>query len=266
MAGPLRKPRARGPQQGQEPFSIHVSLPTVLLFAAVVAVAAGWSFFMGFMVGRGQNPEVRLEEITGFDLEPANEAVASAAQTLPQRSEPAESEAAASTNPQTGAEPTADQVPSAKQPPQVPPQATQQPASSTVARPYPFARPSGSGLAAWGEQPVVNDKRSANAPAQGVGKAAPPVPTTPRFDFLYQVAAFKRISEAEKLCASLAARGIKAVNRKSGKVLLVLVSLRGTEAEAAAMRETLQGIGLGRPVILSRKAVTPQAASRKRNR
>ena len=36
------------------------------LLGTILVVAVGWSFFMGFMVGRGQNPETRVEQMTSM--------------------------------------------------------------------------------------------------------------------------------------------------------------------------------------------------------
>ena len=42
------------------------------LLGLVLLAAVGWSFFMGFMVGRGQNPEQRVEQMTGLQLDGQN--------------------------------------------------------------------------------------------------------------------------------------------------------------------------------------------------
>ena len=69
MAAPLRKPRksaASQPAGEKRRFVIRLSGPMATLLATILAVAVGWSFFMGFMVGRGQNPETRVEQMTSM--------------------------------------------------------------------------------------------------------------------------------------------------------------------------------------------------------
>ena len=84
MAGPVRKPRVRsagGAPEKERRFALRLSLPVAGLLAAVLVVAVGWSFFMGYMVGRGQNPEQRVEQLTGLGGAPA----APAAEKTPAR-------------------------------------------------------------------------------------------------------------------------------------------------------------------------------------
>ena len=59
-------------RDGTSHFVVTLSAPAFALAVAVVAVTLGWCFFMGFMVGRGQNPEKHLEEIAGM-LQPAGQ-------------------------------------------------------------------------------------------------------------------------------------------------------------------------------------------------
>ena len=69
MAAPLRKPRksaASQPTGEKRRFAIRLSGPMAALLGTILVVAVGWSFFMGFMVGRGQNPETRVEQMTSM--------------------------------------------------------------------------------------------------------------------------------------------------------------------------------------------------------
>lgn len=50
-------------RDGSPRFVITLSAPASALIAAIIIVIVAWCFFMGFMVGRGQNPEKHLEEI-----------------------------------------------------------------------------------------------------------------------------------------------------------------------------------------------------------
>ena len=44
-------------RDGTSHFVVTLSAPAFALAIAVVAVTLAWCFFMGFMVGRGQNPD-----------------------------------------------------------------------------------------------------------------------------------------------------------------------------------------------------------------
>ena len=76
------------------------------------------------------------------------------------------------------------------------------------------------------------------------------------FDYSFQVAAFKDKADADKLRARLESKGLRSRQQKSGKVLLVLVNLRGTELDAANLREELQRMKLGKPILASKKSVS----------
>lgn len=53
-------------RDGSPRFVITLSAPASALIAAILIVIVAWCFFMGFMVGRGQNPEKHLEEIAAI--------------------------------------------------------------------------------------------------------------------------------------------------------------------------------------------------------
>ncbi|MBD5626148.1 MAG: hypothetical protein HDQ90_01370, partial [Desulfovibrio sp.] len=88
----------------------------------------------------------------------------------------------------------------------------------------------------------------------------------PRFDYLFQAAAFKGPVDAERLRGRLAAAGLRASVRQSGKVRLVLVSVRGTAQEAQRVRGQLSGMGLGRPIQLEKKPVAEKTGGKSRRR
>ena len=72
--------------------------------------------------------------------------------------------------------------------------------------------------------------------------------------------------DAERLRGRLTAAGLRASVRPSGKVRLVLVSLRGTAQEAQRVRGQLAGMGLGRPIQLEKKPVAEKAGGKSRPR
>ncbi|WP_165072228.1 SPOR domain-containing protein [Desulfovibrio sp. ZJ200] len=298
MVQPLRKVRVKNPSASdrQRRFTVSLSGAALAALGLVLMAAVGWSFFMGFMVGRGQNPEKRVGQITGMIAE---EPAASAAQgaspaappdwpapaqpAAPQSAGTQHAETTAATPPGTGntaARTGAAQAAGAQN------AAPALPADSQAASPaYPFSRPQGEGLAAWGisqnaggtapPTPAAQTQGGAQArPAASRGQAAsqaaqpsqaPQVsqPKAPLFDWLFQAAAFKDKADADRLRARLEERGLRSRQQKSGKVLLVMVSLRGTELDAANLREELRRMKLGAPILAAKKPVSGKSRKSK---
>lgn len=253
------------------------------LLGLVLMAAVGWSFFMGFMVGRGQNPEQRVEQMTGLQLDGQGRQKGLSGQHAPQTAEvvdPAVSGALAG----TGTEAAADAAPA--QPAGTPAaagQTGQAPAAAETGTPagnqeagvgtdYPFERPSGESLAAWGiKQPrpgaqsgeqaaaqAAPNARNAVTPNTAPGQGKAPGTTVAQeqlYDYVFQVAAFKGEDDADRLRKRLEGRGLRTRLQKSGKVQLVMVNLRGTELDAANLREELKRMKLGAPIQASKKAV-----------
>ena len=273
MAAPLRKPRksAAVPPSGEKRrFVIRLSGPMATLLGTILAVAVGWSFFMGFMVGRGQNPETRVEQMTSMISKDASTAKGKAAQ----QEAPAPDAAATAENADAqNAAPVAENAPQ----PAVAPAQSGKPADVKGQKPagqaqqgqqqasaYPFAQPSGNSLAAWGIKPGANQQGAAGQGAQaqsgaqnGAQTAKPtPAKTGPQFDYVYQVAAFKTDEDADKLRTRLEGKGLHTRTQKNGKLVLVLVNLRGTEDDAFNLREDLRHMKLGVPIMVSQKPVS----------
>ena len=284
MAAPLRKPRksvASQPTGEKRRFVIRLSGPMAALLGTILAVAVGWSFFMGFMVGRGQNPETRVEQMTNMISKDAPAAKGKAAQ---QEAPAPDAAATAETTDGQNAAPTADN-PTGAAPQQTAagkpadakgqkagqaqqPQQGQQPQAPA----YPFSQPSANSMAAWGIKPGAN-QQGAQAQAGGTQNGAPngaqaakpaPAKTGPQFDYVYQVAAFKSDEDADKLRTRLEGKGLHTRTQKSGKLVLVLVNMRGTEDDAFNLREDLRHMRLGVPIMVSQKPVStkPQKARR----
>lgn len=270
-----------------------------LALALVCAVL--WSFFMGYMVGRGQNPERGVESVAGLllpaapggpgvpdgeagrtpDGDAAGRSAAdtgqgpeSAAGAVPPPTADATGQAAASATSATSGTP-----------------AVAAPAgdagsgtgagtgAAAQAQAYPFSRPQGAGLAAWGitapeAGQAVNQQHqgaaqgrapgaSQPAPQAAAAKAPQPAPaqgrpaaaTEPQFDYLFQVAAFRGPADAERLRGRLEQAGLRSSVRPSGKVRLVLVHLRGDGGTAARLREELAAMNLGKPILLEKTPV-----------
>ena len=71
MAGPVRKAGSGG-RPGRTRFALRLSLPVAGLLAAVLVVAVGWSFFMGYInLGRGQTPNSAWSSLPAWRTAPA---------------------------------------------------------------------------------------------------------------------------------------------------------------------------------------------------
>ncbi|MDR3362424.1 MAG: SPOR domain-containing protein [Desulfovibrio sp.] len=237
MPQPPRKNRfSKSSAETSEPRRIALNLSSTAVAALALALAAvmGWAFFMGLMVGRGQNPEQRVEQM------------ASALRSDPPMAQDAQP-------------PTAEPAPAPAAPEGQPPIA-ENPAPPPET--YQFSRPQGAEMGAWG----IRSPETAEAkPSPGTHAASSaPAQTTidqtrkqnaPLFDYLFQAAAFKNKKDVDALRDSLEKRGIRSSRNKSGKVFLVMVHLRGSEADAANLREELQKMKLGAPILTSKKPV-----------
>lgn len=275
MAAPLRKPRksaASQPSGEKRRFVVRLSGPMATLLGAILAVAVCWSFFMGFMVGRGQNPETRVEQMTNL-ISPDAPSGAQAQQDAPAPDAAAQPETADQRNQAPGAD--ENQASGATAPQQGSPEQeqkgqkaaqTQQGQQTTQGRAYPFSQPTGSGLAAWGIKPGAAQEQGAQNAAQSATQAAKPAPvkTGPQFDYVYQVAAFKSADDADNLRTRLEGKGLRTRTRKSGKLVLVMVNMRGTEDDALALRDDLRRMKLGVPMQISKKPVSKKPQKSKR--
>lgn len=233
MAQPLRKIRQRiAPSVPKGGFSF--TLPPLAAGAICIVMLAciGWAFFMGYMVGHGQNPGEEMRELTGIGR--------------PDRETLAEMDKA-----MAGSEDASlrDKLADLGQQP-----VGGAPAAPAAKSSHPFNKPSGNGLAAWGNAPKgaaqpAPEKTAAPAKPQAATNAAP------LYDFVFQVAAFRNVDDADRLRQRLEGQGLRTRGQKSGKLTLVMVHMRGTDLDAANLKEELQRMRLGSPLQKSKKRV-----------
>lgn len=181
---------------------------------------------MGYIVGKGKNPETSIQEITGLDLSTHNSADADPANK----------------------EDKLDDVPVMANTGQLPVPSDSQPEI------VPFVRPEGNETAAWNNAEIKSEQPKTISKPQ-VRQSQPVAKSANRYDFRFQTAAFKSTKDAEQLKSRLAKAGINARTEKNGKVILVIASLRGTDSDAAAFKQKLRSLKLGNPLQLSKKAV-----------
>ncbi|MBD5416630.1 MAG: SPOR domain-containing protein [Desulfovibrio sp.] len=281
---PVREGRSGGRRR-----TLDLSGAAAAALGLALVAAVGWAFFMGYLVGRGEHPERSVESVAGLLRPGAPSKTGEAPRNAPLPGEEVLLEAATPAAPESAPAPAsgAARQGAPEAAPETPPQAVAPAApapaeTGSAASAYPFNRPQGESLAAWGISPegtpaprpapaapgeaAQKPAAQAAASAQPRKAAPPPAPAEPRFDYLFQAAAFKGPVDAERLRGRLAAAGLRASVRQSGKVRLVLVSLRGTAQEAQKVRGQLSGMGLGRPIQLEKKPVAEKTGGKGRRR
>lgn len=206
-------------------------LPLIVGVGLILSCAVGWSFFMGYMVGRGQNPQARIEAITGLS-QASSEAPAPIIDISPT---PPLEETTGNIHSDLPAPPPARQ----------------------------FANPQGEELSAWESIDKNPPARPQAKPAQNTRAPAPRAKTGPVYDFTFQLAAIKNPQEAQKLVKRLDNAGISARSQKSGKVMLVISTLRGRDSDAEQLRKKLLSLKLGKPLLLSKKETTAKGQRKK---
>lgn len=82
-----------------------------------------------------------------------------------------------------------------------------------------------------------------------------PVESALMYDYVFQVAALKNEDSVDALRQRLEGRGLRTRMQREGKMFYVLVLLRGNDARASEIAQTLEAMRLGKPVTRSRKAV-----------
>lgn len=243
MAQPLRKIRQRiAPAVPKGGFSF--TLPPLAAGAVCIVMLAciGWAFFMGYMVGHGQNPGEEMRELTGIGR-PDRETLAEMDKAMAGSEDAGLRDKLADLSRQpVGGAPAAANASAA-------------PAAAPAAKsPYPFNKPSDNGLAAWGNAPKgaaqpASEKTAAPAKPQAATNGAP------LYDFVFQVAAFRNVDDADRLRQRLEGQGLRTRGQQSGKLTLVMVHMRGTDLDAANLKEELQRMRLGSPLQKSKKRV-----------
>ena len=241
MAQPLRKIRQRiAPAVPKGGFSF--TLPPLAAGAVCIVMLAciGWAFFMGYMVGHGQNPGEEMRELTGIGR-PDRETLAEMDKAMAGSEDAGLRDKLADLSRQpVGGAPAAPDGDAA--------------AAPAAKSPYPFNKPSDNGLAAWGNAPKgaaqpASEKTAAPAKPQAATNGAP------LYDFVFQVAAFRNVDDADRLRQRLEGQGLRTRGQKSGKLTLVMVHMRGTDLDAANLKEELQRMRLGSPLQKSKKRV-----------
>ncbi|MBD5627108.1 MAG: hypothetical protein HDQ90_06465, partial [Desulfovibrio sp.] len=167
---PVREGRASAHRR-----TLDLSGAAAAALGLALVAAVGWAFFMGYLVGRGEHPGRGVESVAGLLRPGAPAKTGDAPRNAPLPGEEVLLEAGTPAAPESAPAPASPAAPQGapEATPVTPPQATAAasaapaPAESgSAASAYPFSRPQGESLAAWGISPEAPPAgRPASAPA-----------------------------------------------------------------------------------------------------
>lgn len=111
-----------------------------------------------------------------------------------------------------------------------------------------------------GGAPVAAPAAPAGQAAQATQENQPVVlnslkPVGNMFDYVFQAGAFKDEESVDSLRQRLEGRGLRTRVQRSGKLLVILVLLRGNDARAAEVVHACESLNLGKPILRSKTLV-----------
>ncbi len=236
--------RSAAQSAGRTPFlRLRFSSLLALAFLGVAAIAL--AYVGGVMTGRASaSAERRLASLEAAPTAPA--AVAPAGSTASAEAPAQEGRGILSPEELRFARALRNEDGAPEAPP-----APQRPA---VQSPVPVAQsPAGAATPLPGEAPLAPAPEAATA--QPVAPAA--APAGPMQDYVFQVGAFRDEESVDNLRQRLEGRGLRTRMQREGKLYVVLVLLRGDAARAEEVMRIAEELRLGKPMVRSRKPVTP---------
>lgn len=232
---------------------LNVTLgPAALSVACVgLAIVLGWCFYMGYMIGRGQNPEEHMARIAAIWHEGGGDAARTAdgaAGGAPNAEGAAVSaDAGQAGQPGQAAQPGQPGQPGQGQAgqPGLPAQTAGQPPRVTG---YPV-------FTTGGGQTAQAPQTAQTQAAQG-GKGAQPAKEAsgePTYTFVYRMATVRSQEDARSEQERYEAKGFRVSIRRSGKAWALQHTFRGTDADAEVFLQSVKQAGLGEPLRVSRR-------------
>jgi len=238
----------------------------VLGIGAVGTLVMAWAFILGVLVGRGYKPESVIPDLGGI-VAPHLPSLPSPRTVLQaedlhfydalQEDDVRSSSDQRDASRKTGPVPTQERQPvpqaASRETAQASIEARQQ-AASGVSRAEPVAQPRPKPT----PEPVPKPTpKPVSEPTPRPADAPESSSSDPRFDYVYQTAAFQQSDQARALHERISRAGIDSsieVSTVNGETWYrVLVSLRGTTTDAVEVKKKLQAFGIQRPFIRSKK-------------
>lgn len=209
-------------------YNLRLTFSALLTGCIVLVIAIGWAFMLGVMVGRGYNPEKQMPQLANL---------------LPADGRPSVKE-------------EAPEESSAKAEVMKPEELRF--ASTLKGKPgQPSAEPRIKNMqnaTAPATVPSRTETAEAPPPARGADAEQPPK-KEPLFDFAFQVATFKDEDSVDKLRAKLEGKGLRTRMEKRGKLLRVMVLVRGNAEHSLEVRRQMADMGLGQPILRTKTPV-----------
>lgn len=220
---------AAGTPLGKRSYTLRLTFSALITAVIVLIIAVGWSFVLGVMVGRGYNPEKKVPQL---------------ATLLPSEQ-----------TPKTAREHVGDALPKAE---------VMKPEDLSYANTL-RAKPGQTSVPVKPKNmqnatAPVSTPPVATAPAHTpADPAAPAQPKEPLFDAVYQVATFKDADSVDRLRSRLEGKGLRTRMDKDGKLLKVMVLVRGTNIRLEEVQQLMVEMNLGKPIQRSK---TPAGRAR----
>lgn len=217
-------------ESGKEPkrYTVSFSLAGVISLCVLTLVALSWIFILGVLVGRGYKPEKAVPELERIMPQPQEQAQPEPPKVL----KPEELEFYSDLS---GKQPEKEQAPEKKQAVRTAPKKAPAPAPKRL------------------EEPRRPEKVKVTV------KVRERTPGVQSYRFTYQVASLKNHEAAQRVQKKLSGLGlsssIQTAKTSKGTWHRVLVTMNGTDQDAAALRKKLGSVGISKPFLKSRKAL-----------
>ncbi|MEG2139695.1 MAG: SPOR domain-containing protein [Bilophila sp.] len=207
-------------------YTLSLSFSGLITSGIIMIIAVGWVFAFGVIVGRGYNPEKKLPELASLLPPPKGEVVEEPQHPILK----------------------AEELTFMKD--------LKQPGTTTAKVEAKPAAPVASAAPATVKKPEATPPK--------------PVEVKERFNFVFQAVAYKNRDQAQSLRTKMEGEGLRTrlTIEKDGKGrpkwFRVQVLVRGTDADAATVKQTLASMGLKDATLASKTAVSKTAARKKR--
>ena len=230
-------------QTGAGGKKLHVTLsPAAASLVAVgIVLVLGWCFYMGFMIGRGQNPEEHLQKIAALWQQEAGDKGQPAQSGQPGTPGQPGQTGQAQPGQEGAAQPAAGAEGAAAEGQPAQPGAQQDFVSGTVPGFPTFTTP--------GQPAQVQAQSQARAQAQPEKQVRADEPYT----FVYRMATVRSQSDARSEQARYESKGFRVSIRRLGSSWALQYTFKGTDEDCARFLQSVKKAGLGEPMRISRK-------------
>ena len=208
-------------------YTVQLTRTGIACVTTGITLALVWVFIFGVLVGRGYHPENSVPELARIIPGPASAPTADAGAA----NQPAPSAKIISAEELQFPKTLKEEAAPTASPKPTPPATAPVPAPKSVA------------------PDAAKPAAAAEKDSEGNG----------RFAYIYQVASFKQLDMAEEMSKRLKAAGlatdIESATSNGGSWYRVLVRMTGRPEDTRSLKDTLTGVGLGKPMLRSKKAL-----------